>query len=164
MKKCTKCGVIKSLDAFHRSKDRKDGRIGHCKTCIEWRTLMVADRTREYGKERRTAIKFRARELWKAAKRRAAINGLEFNLTVSHIEVCLMIGTCQGSGVPFDLEQHETNWYNPFAPSIDKINPFKGYLDTNVRVVCNAYNLGKNQMTHEDYVRFCQSVVAFNVL
>lgn len=34
MKKCTKCGVWKSLDEFHKKKDGKHGRQSQCKECI----------------------------------------------------------------------------------------------------------------------------------
>lgn len=33
MKTCTKCGVEKSLDDFHRRKTAKDGRSSHCREC-----------------------------------------------------------------------------------------------------------------------------------
>ena len=33
-KKCTKCGEVKPLDAFHRDKARKDGHGYWCKACI----------------------------------------------------------------------------------------------------------------------------------
>ena len=33
MKKCSKCGVVKGLEAFYRDKYRVDGYSGQCKTC-----------------------------------------------------------------------------------------------------------------------------------
>ena len=32
-KKCSKCGVLKSLDEFHRQSDRTDGHCAFCKAC-----------------------------------------------------------------------------------------------------------------------------------
>lgn len=32
-KRCTKCGVVKSLDEFYRNKSRRDGRSSRCKSC-----------------------------------------------------------------------------------------------------------------------------------
>ena len=32
-KTCTKCGVVKPLDGFHRQKGKADGRNSHCKEC-----------------------------------------------------------------------------------------------------------------------------------
>ena len=34
MKKCSKCGVEKPLDVFHRDSRRSDGRHRHCKECV----------------------------------------------------------------------------------------------------------------------------------
>lgn len=34
MKKCSKCETVKPLDGFHRDSRKKDGRHGHCKTCV----------------------------------------------------------------------------------------------------------------------------------
>ena len=34
MKQCSKCGEQKPLDEFHRDSKRRDGRHGHCKTCV----------------------------------------------------------------------------------------------------------------------------------
>jgi len=34
VKQCSKCGEQKPLDQFHRDSKRKDGRHGHCKTCV----------------------------------------------------------------------------------------------------------------------------------
>ena len=33
-KMCTKCGVVKPLDGFHRNKGGVDGRRSHCKECV----------------------------------------------------------------------------------------------------------------------------------
>lgn len=32
-KQCTKCGIVKDLSEFHRSKKEKDGRVDRCKVC-----------------------------------------------------------------------------------------------------------------------------------
>lgn len=33
MKRCVKCGQIKTLDGFHRSPSNRDGRASRCKEC-----------------------------------------------------------------------------------------------------------------------------------
>lgn len=43
-KVCTKCGVMKPLDGFHRKKGRVDGRSPHCKECVR-------EYSRRYHKE-----------------------------------------------------------------------------------------------------------------
>lgn len=53
-KPCNACGVVKSLDEFHKNKARKDGHVGICKECAcaksrKW-NAENADRKHESGK------------------------------------------------------------------------------------------------------------------
>lgn len=178
MKCCTRCEVAKPFDQFSKATGKKGGRTNRCKQCahdiymskrdvvikqVQTYYALNKDKVLEYHKTRRTDPLLRSKELWKAAKRRALINSLDFDLNLYRIFLAVAHGLCEGSGMPFDLSAQSKTWYNPAAPSIDKIDPGKGYTDDNIRVVCNAYNLGKNQMSHEEYVAFCQRVVDFNV-
>ena len=36
MKRCSKCGIKKSLDAFHKTRRRADGRQSRCRECVAW--------------------------------------------------------------------------------------------------------------------------------
>lgn len=100
---------------------------------------------RERDKEVRRVnyAKFRARELIKSAKHRASKSGIAFNLD-EHIELYQSIidaGFCQATGLPFDLETKASHSdRNPFAPSLDRIEPELGYICSNVRVVLWAFN------------------------
>lgn len=57
MKKCTKCGVEKNLEEFHRNKKSKDGRTFKCKECVRFYS-------KSYRKENREKIKAYA-ESWR---------------------------------------------------------------------------------------------------
>ena len=46
MKKCPKCGIVKSLDEFHKSKDKKDGLKSHCKKCVAVHSKIYAENNR----------------------------------------------------------------------------------------------------------------------
>lgn len=55
MKKCTKCGIEKSLDEFNKDKNKKFGVSSNCKICVkkrvvEWRESNK-ERYREYRRE-----------------------------------------------------------------------------------------------------------------
>lgn len=116
---------------------------------------------RERSAERRISMTGRAGQLFNSAKRRAKKAAIPFSMSIHRIEVALMVGKCERTGVAFDMFPHEKYQYNPFAPSIDKIDAFGGYTDDNVKVVCNAYNIGKQQMTHDEFVAFCKTVVEY---
>ncbi len=89
---------------------------------------------------------------------------------------------CRGKDIPFDLDvewieslwerqQGRCFWYhvemqpmdctrNPLQPSIDRIEPEKGYVKSNVVLACAAANLGRNT-THADvFRRFADSLEA----
>ena len=65
-KRCTKCGEVKSLDAFNRDRKRSLGRRSRCRACqrIYDRTWREAnrDRKREYNRAWREANRDRRRE------------------------------------------------------------------------------------------------------
>ena len=66
-KACSKCGVTKPLDEFHRSSRAKDGRKPMCKACTKeqaaayYRKPGVAERQKETHKRRKTSAAHRAR-------------------------------------------------------------------------------------------------------
>jgi len=77
----------------------------------------------------------RAYVLVSSAKKR----GLPFDL-VGHradIQARIDAGYCELSGIRFDLPNGRTY----ASPSIDRIEPQKGYVYSNIRIVCNLMNM-----------------------
>jgi len=56
-KKCRKCGIKKSSDYFHKSKQNKDGLMGICKTCKSIEDLI-------YRKQNKESIAKKQHEYW----------------------------------------------------------------------------------------------------
>lgn len=80
------------------------------------------------------------------AKSRAKKKGTEFNLTPDDIkipEVCPVFGT------PFTHELKTGK--NPLAPSLDRIDPNKGYVKGNVQVISWRANDLKSNGTVEEF-------------
>lgn len=73
------------------------------------------------------------RELWRRAKERAAARGLEFTLSPDEI---LIPPKCPALGIPLRL----TGERSPYSPSLDRIDPFDGYVSGNVRVISDRAN------------------------
>ena len=76
--------------------------------------------------------------LIRGAKRRAAAKELPFDLDAHAADVQARIdrGVCEISGLPLDLSAKRG-----FAsPSLDRINPSRGYVYDNIRVVCHLMN------------------------
>ena len=97
----------------------------------------------------------RSKILIKDARRRAEKRGIEFNLTYMWLLPKLLNGVCEISGLPFDLKPSANTTKNPRAPSLDKIDPSKGYTEDNVQVICDQANTAKGEYSEEDLEQFC---------
>jgi len=189
MKKCYICLELKDLTCFNKSKPRKDGYSPSCRECEKaWReknkeTLKekkatyyakpeVRERTMAYHRAKYHADPTKAKQahisLYAIPEKRANLmlcraryrsvqEGIEFNLTLEDIvipEVCPYLQT------PFTLElgngRQDTN------PSLDKIDPTKGYIKGNVQVISELANRMKNSATKEQLITFARSVLKEN--
>ncbi len=88
-----------------------------------------------------------ARTLLTTTKTRARLKGLEWGLTDEYFYGRLAPMRCEVSGLPliFDGRKH-----GPWRPSVDKIDPNKGYTPDNVQIVCWIYNRAKHIGPDED--------------
>jgi hypothetical protein len=180
-KECRFCKTVKPLTDFGYKDSKHASRRLKCKECekIYKQHPKYKKQQKEYTAEKRknplakqkmmeqcrnytNSIRGRSKRLFLAAKYRAKINNLDFEITEAYIEVLLQIGVCQKTGISFDLSSPKGTNYNPYAPSIDRKNPFEGYTFSNTQLVCNSYNLAKNQMTDIQFIEFCKIVIARN--
>ena len=72
----------------------------------------------------------KAKRMMSAARSRAGKKGIPYSLGVAErrsVESSLMSGRCDLSGCPFGT--------GPFAPTLDRIQPARGYVPGNVRVI-----------------------------
>jgi len=67
-------------------------------------------------------------------------------------------GRCELSGIPF--RPTTTGICSIFSPSLDRINPSKGYVIGNIRLVLHGLNALKGDRTDEELFEICKSVVA----
>ena len=87
-----------------------------------------------------------AKELYRAARIRAAKKGFPFTLTTADLDALVMQanGRCSISGIPFEFDKQGHRVKRPFAPSLDRINHRCGYVMGNVRFVSVAANVAMN--------------------
>ena len=89
-----------------------------------------------------------ARQVFARARLRARKGHLEFSLTLEDMHILWerCEGRCSVSGLDFSLERFDhARVKHPFGPSIDRIDPMKGYTLANTRLVCTAANFAMNQ-------------------
>ncbi len=154
-KRCSKCRETKTLTEFRPEPRAADGVRYSCRECdrernrqyvarerttriVRQRASRVANPERHKAYRTKYVKKNRARMLIRGAQRRAAKMGLAFDLDrhQSEIQSRIDAGACELSGTPFNLKGRRTHQ----SPSLDRIEPAKGYVYANIRVVCLAMN------------------------
>jgi len=105
------------------------------------------DRERDRKAEKRACLKGRCDLLYENALGRAKKRGLEFTLTREFIRQLFEEQECKCSltGISFDYARPTVGTFNPYSPSLDRIDNCKGYTPDNVRLVLTCVNLAFNQ-------------------
>lgn len=122
MKRCFKCGVVKSAEDFYRHPNMTDGRLGKCKDCtkLDMRNdRHTKPRVRKYDRERaalphRVVLRQRVtREWvrkhpeWVTAQRRAQ-RAMKKGLIIKP-------SLCEGCGLEHALQKHHPDYSKPLA-------------------------------------------------
>lgn len=108
---------------------------------------MKRDHIRELERKA-DARKYRTRPAWKLvenARGRAKAAGLAFNITEDDVIIpkyCPVLG--------IKLKRGRGNGPSPNSPSLDRIDPRKGYVKENVWVISHRANRIKNNATPEE--------------
>ncbi len=100
------------------------------------------------AKRRQHYTAFRERNLLAKARQRATASGLDFNIEESDIvipDIC-----------PVLKEPLVSN--TRYAPSLDRIDPSRGYVKGNVQVISRRANTMKNDATEKDLRLFAEWV------
>lgn len=79
----------------------------------------------------------------------------------SHNQIIAQKFRCAVTGLEFNLDKHKTKGAGGthMAPSPDRIDAGKGYVEDNVRWVLWAVNRAKGEMPHDLFVEICRAVV-----
>jgi hypothetical protein len=98
------------------------------------------------------------REVLARVKNRSCKKGVPFSLTVDDIKGLMeeQKWRCAVSGIRFMVGKGADS---PFQPSLDRIEPSKGYVPGNVRIVCYIVNLAMNKWG-EDPLRLLARTMA----
>ncbi len=127
---CTKCGNI-----FQKTSKT----VTLCKEC---NTNRVKSQSLE-------------KKMWRRAKARAALNGLEFNIEVEDI---IIPDVCPILGIPLKENKGKPGAYKD-SPSLDKIDPSKGYVKGNVQVISQQANQMKFNATRDELFKFAKYIL-----
>lgn len=96
-----------------------------------------------------------SRYLWRSAKNRAKMLSIEFNITPDDIVIPII---CPVLGFPLQNGIFEKQKNREFCPSLDRIDPIKGYTKGNVRVISYRANRWKSDMTLDEMRKIVQDM------
>lgn len=97
------------------------------------------------------------RYIFSSRRSEAKNNGIAFDLT-HEWAAARWTGKCEITKLPFQPNQQKGPW--PFSPSLDKIDPKKGYTQNNSRFVLWGCNALKGVGTDEDMLTIARAIVA----
>lgn len=121
--------------------------------------LMNLEAQRAYG--RKQYYIHYIKRLVLGIKNRSVKLKLDFNIDIDFIENLLekQNNKCSLTGISFEMGENNLrkSFRRPFAPSIDRIDCSKGYMQNNVRLVCVIVNLALNDFGDQDFDRMCMA-------
>jgi hypothetical protein len=136
MKRCTGCGEVKPLAEFNRNARGTGGREAKCKVCTRRRNRkLLEDPT------------VRVRALAMHARVRAKERGLDFDEDLS--DLLPPPTRCPVLGIPIDYGMGKKK-PPPNGPSIDRIDPARGYVKGNRVVISWRANRLKSDATSDE--------------
>lgn len=121
-----------------------------------------AEYHKNWRKVRRGDPERRAKSMCSWTRVRARAMGLDFDLTPEFLAEKMIAGSCEATGIPFDLTDgvQGKKKVHHYAPSIDRIDPSRGYTMSNVRLVVYIYNLVKSEYSDATVLEFARQVLA----
>ena len=90
-----------------------------------------------------------ASRLLSITKYRAQKRGIPFNLSIEDVDVPVF---CPVLGLPL-YRNTGGRAQGPNSPTVDRIDPYKGYVKGNVRVISSRANAIKSNATPEELLR-----------
>ena len=142
-----------TVEEWAAHKKKKD-----CEKCARWNE-------RHPGVSRAALRKRRAENPWYqslyGSGQRAKDNELEHDLTAEWA-IATYTGVCSLTGIPFIIAAKSIagrSGARPYSPSIDRINPLKGYTQDNCRWVLTAVNSFKGEMSDAEMLTIARALV-----
>mgnify|MGYP006266943759 CR=1 FL=1 len=135
---CSKCLLYKTIDQFAKHKGRSDGLREECKQC-----------TKQYHQQNPVIIQ--TGKMIHHARKRAIAKNLPFNINAEYLR-SIVPSYCPifGTKLEWSIRRGDAGHALPNSPSLDRIDPSKGYVKGNVWIISHRANGIKNDASHEE--------------
>jgi hypothetical protein len=149
-KQCSKCSTIMPLSEFYKHATNKDGLYKWCKQC---HALDV----KQYQKD--NPVLTQTKDMVKSARKRAKEKDLPFDIDYEYVR-SLVVSHCPVFGMPLEWSTYRGKGAGGIAnsPSLDRIDPTKGYVKGNVWIISHKANTFKSYATHEELKTLTEAV------
>jgi hypothetical protein len=163
-KLCTKCGGTFLLDLFYTTGKKVSGAPKYnswCKSCISDKQSSYHKRTWGPNRLQHSAVKRTksVRSYLNYLRGKASQRGKGDVVSVDALEMLWhnQGGRCALTG--WDMTMELGRGTVPTNCSLDRIDSSQGYEVGNVQLVCRAANVAKSDLTVNDFVALCRSVM-----
>ncbi len=166
-RKCKRAAVCRGVCGRHYCQINSKIRWGHLSITDAvkqglFEGCQISERKkREYIPS--SPLRVRAGILLTSARKRAEDRGLPFSLNKEDIVRRFEAGVCEVTGIKFDLSlpgRFRRFCRGPWVPSVDRVDPLKGYTPENTKVVVWAYNVAKSDFKNSDVMTLAKALVA----
>ena len=141
-KQCSKCRRVLSVKMFFKEASAPDGLRCDCKQCKR-------KTTDEWAVQ--NPITVQTAQMLCSARKRAKDKKIPFNLDSNYIR-SRVLSHCPILGIPLEWSALRNNGTTalPNSPSLDRIDPERGYVKGNVWIISYRANMIKSNATHEE--------------
>ena len=159
-KQCYTCKQVLPVVMFSKHRRSKDGLRGDCKSCS---AIAGAKYYANGGKERyQSYVKANPGQtitacLVRGARSRARDKNLPFDIDLDYVrsmvgENAELASHCPVFGVPLDWSCIRNNGgkFLPNSPSMDRVDPERGYVKGNIKIISFRANQIKNDASHQE--------------
>lgn len=145
-KRCSKCRQVLPVEQFYKKKCHRDGMRSECKQC-SIKYLMENPITKQTG------------QMVASARRRAKKKNLPFDINHDYIR-SIVPSHCPIFGMPLEwsTQRGNGNIALPNSPSLDRIDPSKGYIKGNIWIISHRANQIKSDASHDELKRVTEAV------
>lgn len=140
----------------------------HCSKLCGQKTLAKHQRDRKYVSQSKPARRNTMAEWRKNNPAKRILSNLKqrdnlTDITEEWINKKLKKGVCEATGIKFVNTEYGTVKsgfnFNPWAPSVDRINHELGYKKNNCRLVVWAFNRARGKWADEDMIKLAKGIL-----
>lgn len=156
---CHKCGEFKYVSEFSKC-ERAVKRNGYSYVCKSCQAKEQQRRRRSYKES--DLLDFTLKKRLYDAMNRAKSKNQYYDIDINFMYDMWnkQKGKCALTGIPMTVTKSGRTNTNV---SIDRIDSNKGYTKDNVQLVCSAINFMKSNLSLNDFIMYCESVINYKI-